>query len=628
MWPLKVSELAKAIAPDAVPASGNLDPTIASHSLFRAIAWIGPELGEHDAFFVLERTHHSEVVAALEGGAVCVVAHDWDGLADVDAHTRQRCFLAKSPRDAFRRFAAFFRTRFTFPVIAVGGSNGKTTTKDMIAHILATNGRRATSTPGTNNGWNGIPTTLCHPGHTDPAPEALVLEIGIDEKGAMRDHVAIAQPDIAVITALGPEHLAGLGTLKDVVREELDLFAGSKGRVWLADEPALAERLHLAHSGDLIVREASTVRSADLRTLTYSWRPTSPTAGALTLAWHGATRDAHVPMPGAHNGRNAALAIATALLHGRPLDEVADALSTFTGPDRRCSVRNLPSGCVLIDDSYNASPSSIEAAFDVLSGFDPRLERVVILGDMLDLGAEAAPLHEGIGRRLALLRGAHVRLYGEYMPALAPLLTGAASVGRADLAEDPSVLVDLSALDRHVVLVKGSRGMALKRVVDKLEALSAVAWDADAIGVGITGAGAEDLARVVRAVAAARPEVIHTPVFVRALDRADLTGGETCRHSYHVAVITGSPPRTDATDVEGALAAIAQLLVHLPRGGTAVLPSTTEDEDAEAMELLASVIPAHAKTRRASRCGDAGGLCAVAAAAVLERIIAHREFSD
>lgn len=628
MWPLEVSQLAAAIAPGAVPARGELDAAIASQFLFRAIAWIGPELGERDAFFALESTHHSEVPAALAAGAVCIVRHDWDGLSGLDAHTRKRCFIAKSPRDAFRRFAVFFRKRFTFPVIAVGGSNGKTTTKDMIAHILATKGRRATSTPGTNNGWTGIPITLCHPGHTDPAPDALVLEIGIDEKGAMRDHAAIAQPDIAVITALGPEHLAGLGTLEDAVREELDLFAGSKHRVWLADEPALAKRLHLADSGDLIVREASTVDSTDLRTVAYSWRPTSPVDGALTLTWCGETCEARVPMPGLHNGRNAALAIATALLHGRALDEVADALSTFTGPDRRCTVRDLPSGCILVDDSYNASPSSIEAALDVLSGFDSHLERVVILGDMLDLGSEATRLHEGIGRRLAQLRGAHVRLYGEYMPALAPLLTDAASVGLADLAEVPSVLVDLSALDRHVVLVKGSRGMALERVVDKLEALSAVAWDADAIGVGITGPGAEGLARVLRAVVAARPEVIHTPVFVRALDRADLTGGEACRHSYHIAVITGSPPRADATDVEEALAAIAQLLVHLPSGGTAVLPSTTEDEDAEAMKLLASVIPAHAKTRRASRCGDAGGFCAVAAAAVLERIKAHREFND
>jgi hypothetical protein len=271
-------------------------------------------------------------------------------------------------------------------------------------------------------------------------------------------------------------------------------------------------------------------------------------------------------MPGAHNGRNAALAIGAALIVGRTLAEACRALDGFRGPEQRCVVRELPSGCVLVDDTYDASPSSLAAALDVIDSFDPRLERVLLLGDMLDLGADSARWHEAMAPRLASMRGAHVRLYGGRMPALAPLLPEAASVGRAARSEDPCALIDLHGLERSIVLVKGSRGMALERAVAHVTAAEASVWNDDAIGIGVIGVDAGAIARAIRAtIRAGGDEMPRKRVFIRALHTSDLERGEAQRHPYHVAVLTRCEPLADP---ESELAAIAQLFVHLRGSGT------------------------------------------------------------
>lgn len=573
VWPLNVADVAAAIAPDATPLGAP------AGMVERAFAWKGAPARKGDLFFAVERAIEDDLAAALARGAWCVVSRTWSGLATLSAAQRDLVFVAAKPLAAFRRLAAALRLRFPFPVVAVGGSNGKTTTKDLVATVLGHGGRSVTSTPGTNNGWVGTPITLCHPDHRAPAPSALVLEIGIDEKDAMRAHVAIAQPDIAVITALGPEHLAGLGSHEEAIREELELFAGAKRRVWLADDPALATRLGDARADDLVVHDAARAVVTAAGTLSYAWRRASETSGVLALARHGRSIDANVPLPGAHNGRNAALAVGVGLLLGRDLDDCAAALETFTAPAQRCNVRRLPSGCIVIDDTYNASPASVVAALDVLDAFDPARTRVVVLGDMLDLGSATDAEHAALAPRLRRsIAGAHVRLVGDAMKTLAPALADV--VASVDASDALDIALDAIALDDAVVLVKASRGMRLERVVDRVIERGRDVRPPGSVAVGVAGEGADALARTLRTELAGRN------VVVRALTVEDLEGARAATMPFDVGILGRFVPA--GGDPERQLAAIAQLFVHLTRGGVAVVGGGDE-----AAELIAGIVPDH-----------------------------------
>ena len=564
MWPVNVSQLVAATAPDAEPLVSP-DGELARRALYRAVAWPNGSAGKQDVLFVVERAMRSEVKAALKRGAIVVAPKD---AAPDDEELTMRFLASERPLAAFRRFAAFMRSRLFVPTIAVGGSNGKTTTKEMIVAALSGEGRRITATPGTNNGWVGVPTTLCHPAHTEPLPDALVLEIGIDEKGAMAEHVELARPNIAVLTALGVEHLAGLGSHEEAIREELDLFRAPR-RIWNAEEPALAARLDDVRENDLVVHDKARALDVPCPTLAFSWRPARAEGkGELDLFFDGERATLDVPVPGAHNGRNAALAIGTALALGRTLAQAVRGFASFQGPNQRCAITRLPSGCVLIDDTYNASPSSMGAAFDVLSSIEPERPRLVVLGDMLDLGEAAPALHDALAAKIDAIPNAHVRLYGALMSALGPKLENALSIARAPASEDPLSLLDIDALDNHVVLVKGSRGMRLERVVTALRSRE----ETSRLEIAVVGTDVISAANALRAALGSIAN-IRTAQFPQRLD---------------LVVLTPFTPREDE-DAEALLATIAQLFVHLDESAGAVL-AKADDED-EAPELLLSVVP-------------------------------------
>lgn len=593
MWPITVAELRNIIAPHARPATGALSDEVGAAELTRAISWRGPELGAGDVFFVVEMANHVVVRSALARGAVCVVTTTWSEAESLDPASRSRLFVGDNPLLAFRKLASFMRERFGFPVIAVGGSNGKTTTKDLIAHLLSAGGTYlVTETPGTNNGWVGTPITLCHPDHhASRENRAVVVEIGIDARGAMADHVRVARPDLAVLTAVGPEHLSGLGTHEDAVREELVLFEGAKRRVWLLDEPKLRARFATdGREGDLSVRAKDTPNPReDLPSLIYAWRATSEAEGALSVTFDGATRELRVPMPGAHNGRNAALAIAIALMSGEDLDGIAESLGTFHPPAQRCAVRDLATGITLIDDTYNASPSSLEAAFALLGSFDPRRERVVLLGDMLDLGSETARYHREVKDGLLRIGRAHVRLYGDAMSEIASLVDGPniLSVGRAARQDEPDVLFDLHAFEHApVILIKGSRGMALERALYEVERRCSER----SLRIGVLGPDAEGVALSLRSIPSTGVHLVH------ALHTEDLERGAAHVVPHDIVIIVGLARRA-GMDVESDLAVMAQALVTLRRAAI-FAPSSANDD--EALELLRGVVPTSCEVRHAS----------------------------
>jgi UDP-N-acetylmuramoyl-tripeptide--D-alanyl-D-alanine ligase len=476
---------------------------------------------------------HDFVEQALrEGASVALVDASWAGVRALPNSLSARCLVAKADTtSAFRSLARALRAEFPFPVVGVGGSNGKTTTKEMLSALLsgapasgAQKGparRTVTRTEKSENGFLGVAISLTQKEHSLEglhAPCALVLEIGIDDVGAMREHVALSAPDVVLLTALGPEHLAGLGTWETAVKEECDLFfTGSpKIRIWQLEDEKLVERLSQATVADVFVASEDTFKTphiaaflsqaekrghsgapralsrlsfrvisegAQKTELFVKWAPGN-VAASEPVAGVGRPAPAFeatftVGLPGLHNARNFALAVATAACLGQGADALEVGWRMFVPPAMRSRLVALQGDRLLYDDSYNASPASMDAALDALENPEwAHRTRALVLGDMLDLGGESKKWHDKLTSRLALLRGVHLCLFGEAMYDVYSCLMekdlsqkNFATLKWLPADADPGVWVQdvLMPLAPSLVLVKGSRGMGLDRVAKAME---------------------------------------------------------------------------------------------------------------------------------------------------------------
>ncbi len=361
--------------------------------------------------------------------------------------------------------AAWHRRRFVIPVVAITGSNGKTTTKEMTAAVLA-RGFSVHRTEGNLNNQIGLPLVLLglRAGHT-----AAVVEMGISEKGELARLAAIATPTIGVITNVAPAHLAGLGTIRDVAIAKGELFeAITSGSVVLnADDPyapLLASRIQ---RGVCVVRFGiegpAEVTATDIR----------PRADGtdFTLGCDQETARVSIRAWGAHNVQNALAAAAVGHILGIYLKEIARGLEAFRSVPMRDELVRLPGGAVLINDAYNANPASMRAALSSLAERPARC-RIAILGEMRELGPEADRLHLEVGAFAAgaglgrlLLVGDLARRIGEGARA-----TGmdAAAIESFDNPEAAGRALRGALGEGDVVLIKGSRAMGMERAVAEL----------------------------------------------------------------------------------------------------------------------------------------------------------------
>ena len=465
------------------------------------------ELRAGDAFVALpfvDGDAHSHVREAFARGAsLCLVSESWPGLGALPAEMRARCMTSPDVVTSFRRLAGEMRRTLSCPVAAVIGACGKTTTKEMLAALLGGPSRRVVKTPGTDNGFLGLPRTLCNAASLrGEALGAVVLEIGIDAPGAMERHARMAAPDLAIVTSLGAEHLRGFGDVATAVSEELRLLevAPSATRVLPWGDPEVRSRASLLRPSDIVVVEEAALQTGmydgppSSRVLVYSirgrgegsvvtvtWRPHGLGSSSVDAAdFEGASpveaAEFDVPLPGAHNARNFALAVAGALGLGRTLVDVAVGWSQFEAPLWRSQVTPLARGALLFDDSFNASPPAVEAALAALS--DPAWAdrpKVAFLGDMLDLGPASSSFHASLTASLRRVDGLRLFTFGPEMGALArslredgkgPFVEGTLE----DDGRDPGDLaVSFDLPERAVILVKGSRGMRMERLVRYLQ---------------------------------------------------------------------------------------------------------------------------------------------------------------
>lgn len=429
---------------------------------FAAVSTDTRTIRQGDLFVALKGEHFDGaqfVPDALKAGAAAAMvnADRRESLSRILNPASCILYVADT-RLALGKLAAHWRARFAIPLLAITGSNGKTTVKEMLAAILRRHAGEADAVLATRGNLNndiGMPLTLLK---LRAQHRYAVIEMGMNHFGEIDTLTHIAHPDVALITNASGAHLQGLGSVEGVARAKGEIFAGLQSNgiaVINADDAhaGLWRVLAGAHRVfDFGIQHAATVKG--------EWQARD--FGGVLKA-HTPAGDLHIALqvPGRHNARNALAAATAALALDVPLPAIESALRDFGGVAGRLQRKPALHGATLIDDTYNANPASTRAALEVLA--QAQGKRIFVLGDMGELGDEAAQFHREIGiaarelgieRVLALgtLSAEAVQAFGE---------------GASHFPDIDTLQRQLAGeLDAHTtVLVKGSRSMQMERVV-------------------------------------------------------------------------------------------------------------------------------------------------------------------
>ena len=393
------------------------------------------------------------VQQAFEKGACAAVVSTPDA-------AQSPSLLVADTTHALGELALLNRQRSQARVVAITGSQGKTTVKEMIGQILGVS-RKVLVTRGNLNNHIGVPLTLLA---LDASHECAVVELGASGLGEIARTVRLARPHVAVLTNASGTHLDGFGSLEGVVRTKGEIIDGlpADGTAVLnADDPHFS--IWQARAGSRrVLRFGMQASSADCHASDVQTDPLKGTC--FTLYSPAGHCTITLGLLGVHNIVNALAASAASLAAGASLDDVRAGLALVRPVAGRLCLASALNGATLVDDTYNASPSSFRAAIDVLAAFPGR--RIVIIGDMGELGADSALAHREVGE--------YARNKGiEALWATGPLSAHAAA-GFGDGAvhfEKIARLISHALTNTNTqssVLIKGSRSAAMERVVEKL----------------------------------------------------------------------------------------------------------------------------------------------------------------
>ena len=414
-------------------------------------------------FFVALRgpTHdaHDFVDDAIRAGA-CGVLVESSKLQD-DYPGDATVLRVRDTLRALGDVAADYRSRFAMPFVGITGSNGKTTTKEMIAHVLSPQGKLVWAKKSFNN-LIGVPLTLFE---VASEASAVVLELGTSAPGEIRRLCEIAQPTIGVITNVSTTHLEGLKTIKGVAAAKGELLEalGSTGVAILNADDEWCRKLRRLVRGKLVT--FGTAEDADIAA-----RDIHEDTEGLSFVTSGHVR-VELSVPGRHNLYNALAAIAVCRRLGADMDLIAERLATFAGVSMRMELMQVGSVTV-INDAYNANPVSMGVALDEFKRYRTSRSRHVVLGDMLELGEDSERFHRALGEKVAASEVDRVWLFGDAVKATRDAAVDAgvdadAVFLSAKYAPLRKALLD-ALQDGDVVLLKGSRGMRLERLVDAM----------------------------------------------------------------------------------------------------------------------------------------------------------------
>ncbi len=404
---------------------------------------------------------HDFVTAALGGQAGGALVLEGRPADPAWSESRKPVVTVRDPLRALQSLGRHCRARSGIPLTAVTGSNGKTTTKEMIAAVLGTR-YRVHKNRGNLNNHIGVPLTLTR---LKPEHQMLVLEMGMSARGEITELALLASPNVGVLTNAGAAHLASLGSIDEVARAKSELAEALPRDGFLvlnADD----ERLWSMNKDRPVAKKSYALdnRAADL----------VPTRMSLT-AQGGAgftlpdLTEIRLMLLGRHNVRNALAAILVGDHFGVPRADSARALASLR-PERHRLELIAAAGIHVLDDAYNANPSSMREALLLLASIETRGERRAVLGDMLELGPDSERFHEEAGGQVP--PGARLYIAGSFAEAVERGARAAgldpARISRHASVPEMAEAVGTDARPGDLVLVKGSRGMRLEQVVERL----------------------------------------------------------------------------------------------------------------------------------------------------------------
>jgi len=394
---------------------------------------------------------------AAAGGAVAALVES------IPTNAQPNMYLLQVPnaRYAMGKLATHVRKQMKAKVIAVGGSNGKTSTKNLIDAALH-HKLRGTISPKSFNNDIGVPTTIFA---ADPTQDYLVLEMGTNHIGELKPLSDMAQPDIAVITNIAAEHLEGLGDLMGVRQEESSIISGLNPAGLLVvngDDPDLLEAV-TPYRGKRITfgfKRTNDLFATDIHT----------DENGTRFQLNGSVRTVFVPLLGKHTATNALAAIACARRLGLNEADIVESLATAHGPEMRLQLHTI-GRVTILNDAYNANPASMKAALETLLDLTCTGRKIAILGDMRELGASSERYHKEMGQYVGAMNLDALYCVGpsaELIANEAKLAGFAGPIAHYDDSTTAATKIPAKLHAGDLVLLKGSRTIRLESIAQAL----------------------------------------------------------------------------------------------------------------------------------------------------------------
>jgi UDP-N-acetylmuramoyl-tripeptide--D-alanyl-D-alanine ligase len=433
---------------------------------FDAISTDSRDIQPNDLFVPLNGANfdgHDFLIPALGAGARGSLISR-DQIRDLPVNLTNRVLIqVKDTLLALADLASTHRSLYSVPLIAVTGSSGKTTVKEMVAAVLRRSHRPLVSQGNLNN-MIGLPMTVLNLG---PQYTAAVVEAGINTFGEMEHLAKAASPDIAVITTAGPVHLEGLGSVRNVAIEKTKIAMGLKegGTLIIPEGHDLLKECAAKYPVRVVTFgiDKGDFHAEDLK---------SDSGFSFVLHGPDCAQEIILPVPGTHNVKNALAAAAALRSLGIPLSQTADALSEFAPPAWRLETLALTGARLLIRDCYNANPQSMAAALEVLAGYGKTAPTLAVLADMMELGELSAELHGEIGALAAKLGITKSVFLGRFCHAFAEGFqkAGGAKEAVSCFPDKDQAWEYIHPLLNNfgIILVKGSRFMKMEILADRI----------------------------------------------------------------------------------------------------------------------------------------------------------------
>lgn len=408
--------------------------------------------GARDGHLFLEKAKEQGAIAAL------ISNPDYAKLSSSDI----AYVLVPDTQQGFAQIAQYYRKKLTIPMIAVTGSNGKTTTKDMISHVLSYK-KKVFKTYKNYNNHLGVPLSLLQ---IKPDDEMAVLEMGMNHAGEIDYLANIVKPDVSVIINVTDAHIEHLGSRENIAKAKAELLPHTSPAgfaILNGDNPYVREVSSMYPGKTYFYRlhDEADIYATDIRT---NDRGTS-----FSVHYQGQSIDCSIPMFGVHNVSNALPAIFIALQYGYSLKDIKNALVTLSISPMRFELVRDVGNCIIINDAYNASPTSMKSSIETFGGILPQYKKVLILGDMFELGDKSEAYHKEIGR--------FIDAQEQEFEFLATV--GTASKNISDEAGIPSrhftdkkeaaLFLTNYANPEHALLFKASRGMKLEELIQEIK---------------------------------------------------------------------------------------------------------------------------------------------------------------